>query len=121
MPDTWYTGNAADDAPQHRGWLVGHFINTDTGGVRSNGAVEIKWAKHPAGDTRDQWTKDDTRTTVVLLIQGRFRVELDTGTARLERQGDYVMWGPGIDHSWHAEQDSIVLVIRWPSLTAGGS
>lgn len=34
----------------------------------------------------------------------------------LERQGDYVVWGPGIDHSWQAEADSVVVAIRWPSL-----
>jgi quercetin dioxygenase-like cupin family protein len=43
----------------------------------------------------------------------------------LERQGDYVVWGPGVDHSWRAEEESVVLTVRWPSVagyavTAGG-
>jgi hypothetical protein len=30
-------------------------------------------------------------------------------------QGDYAMWGPGIDHLWHTEKDCIVITVRWPS------
>jgi hypothetical protein len=26
-----------------------------------------------------------------------------------------VMWGAGLDHSWRAEDDSIVITVRWPS------
>jgi hypothetical protein len=25
------------------------------------------------------------------------------------------MWGPGVDHSWEALEDSVVLTVRWPS------
>lgn len=116
MADNWYTGNATDDADQHRGWLMGHFITPEFGGVRSTGALEVKWGIHPAGQQRPEWTADDQRTTLLLLIQGRFRLDLTAGSTTLERQGDYVVWGPGIDHSWQAEQDSTVLTIRWPSI-----
>jgi quercetin dioxygenase-like cupin family protein len=34
----------------------------------------------------------------------------------LTRPGDYVVWGPGVDHSWRAEQDAVVLTVRWPSV-----
>jgi quercetin dioxygenase-like cupin family protein len=34
----------------------------------------------------------------------------------LTRPGDYVLWGPGVDHSWLAEQESVVVTVRWPSL-----
>jgi hypothetical protein len=34
----------------------------------------------------------------------------------LEKEGDYVVWGPGIDHCWQAEKDSIVITVRWPSI-----
>jgi hypothetical protein len=111
---TWYSGNATDDAPQNRGWLLGHFMNP-TDGVRSTNDVEVKWGIHPSGDQRATWTADDQRTTLVLLVQGRFRVELTEGTVTMQRQGDYIMWGPGIDHTWHAEEDSIVITVRWPS------
>jgi quercetin dioxygenase-like cupin family protein len=52
-----------------------------------------------------------------LLITGRFRVELTEGPVTLATQGDYLMWGPGIDHTWHAEENSTVLTVRWPSYT----
>ncbi|MET9017469.1 signal peptidase I, partial [Streptomyces olivaceoviridis] len=34
----------------------------------------------------------------------------------LEEQGDYVVWGRGVDHSWFAEEESVVLTVRWPSV-----
>lgn len=115
MADNWYTGNAEADPPAHRGWLLGHFMPD---GPRQTGALEVKWGVHPAGQRRPEWATDEERTTLVLLVRGRFRVELSTGTVVLERQGDYVVWGPGIDHSWHAEDDSVVVTVRWPSLAS---
>jgi hypothetical protein len=111
---TWYSGNAADDGSKNRGWLLGHFMDPAEG-VRSTRDVEVKWGVHPAGEQRAGWTTDDQRTTLVLLVTGRFRVELSEGSVTLARQGDYAVWGPGIDHSWHAEADSVVVTVRWPS------
>jgi quercetin dioxygenase-like cupin family protein len=53
---------------------------------------------------------------VLVLISGRFRIELSIGRFMLGRQGDYAVWGPGIDHSWRAEEESVVVTIRWPSM-----
>jgi quercetin dioxygenase-like cupin family protein len=53
---------------------------------------------------------------MLLLVTGRFRLDLDGGSVTLARQGDYVIWGPGIDHAWHAEEQSVVLTVRWPSI-----
>lgn len=53
---------------------------------------------------------------MVILVSGRFYVNLTVGKVLLERQGDYAVWGPGIDHSWKAEDDSVVITVRWPSL-----
>lgn len=114
MAGTWYSGNAADDGSQNRGWILGHFIDPAEG-VRSTKDVEVKWAVHPAGDQRPDWTTGDQRTTLVMLVDGRFRVELTEGSATLAQQGDYIMWSPGIDHTWHAEETSTVITVRWPS------
>jgi quercetin dioxygenase-like cupin family protein len=114
---TWCTGNANNDTTDTRGWLLGHFIDP-TQGVRHTTDVEVKWGIHPPGDKRPEWTADDQRTTLVILIEGNFVVRLTEGTATLNRQGDYVMWGPGIDHSWEAFADSVVLTVRWPSAVA---
>jgi quercetin dioxygenase-like cupin family protein len=120
MADNWTSGNANDDATETRGWLVGHFL-PPSAGVRADDTVEVKWFNHPTGDTRKEWTADDHRTTLVMLVNGEFRIDLTTGTSTLRRPGDYVMWGPGIDHSWTALADSTVLTVRWPSapLTSG--
>src|SRR5215204_2141271 len=83
---------------------------------RCNSAVEVKWGIHPAGDNREAWQTGEQRTTALLLVKGRFRIELSTGSFVLEREGDYAVWGPGINHSRYAEADSVVITARWPSL-----
>ena len=115
MADNWYVGNAVADSEDNRGWLLGHFL-AGSNGVRATDAVEVKWGIHPAGDSRDSWQTDQQRTTILLLVKGRFRLELSAGTFVLEREGDYAVWGPGMDHSWHAEEASVVITVRWPSL-----
>ena len=58
----------------------------------------------------------DAETTLVFLISGQFRVDVTGGSKTMTRQGDYIMWGPGIDHSWEALADSVVMTVRWPSI-----
>jgi quercetin dioxygenase-like cupin family protein len=115
VADNWYAGNAADDAPAHRGWILGHFIDPGSAPVRVTQALEIKWGTHSAGEQRAAWTSGEDRSTLVILVSGRFRVDLAVGSTTLERQGDYITWGPGIDHSWQAEERSVVITVRWPS------
>jgi hypothetical protein len=110
----WHHGNAEEDGRERRGWILGHFIDP-AAGVRSSKDVEIKWGIHPQGEARAEWTADDQRTTLVLLVSGNFRIDLTEGSFTLDRQGDYVTWGPGIDHTWEAITDSVVVTVRWPS------
>jgi glyoxylate utilization-related uncharacterized protein len=114
MSARWDSGNAAEDGRETRGWLLGHFIDPAKG-VRSSKDVEVKWGIHTAGDERRGWTADEKRTTLVFLVQGNFRVNLTEARISLTRQGDYAVWGPGIDHTWKAISDSIVVTVRWPS------
>ncbi|MGW1013199.1 signal peptidase I [Streptomyces termitum] len=114
MNDSVYVGNAGADAALDRGWLLGHF--KDTSDPRHSEAVEIKWGVHPAGDERAEWVRGEDRTTLLVLISGCFLVELPGRTVRLQHQGDYVVWGKGVDHSWFAEKESVVLTVRWPSV-----
>jgi quercetin dioxygenase-like cupin family protein len=114
MSPRWTAGNAAEDSKNHRGWFVGQFINPDLG-VRHSEDTEVKWGIHPSGEKRPEWTADDQRTTLTILIEGHFRVDTTDGTSTMERPGDYVMWGPGVDHTWEALADSVVLTVRWPS------
>jgi hypothetical protein len=108
-------GQAATDGDPYRGWLLGHFIDSDDG-MRKTDALEIKWGIHPAGQQRADWNTDEPRTTLLLMIRGRFRLDLPVGTVLLEREGDYVLGGAGIGHSWQAQEGSVVVTTRWPSL-----
>ena len=76
----------------------------------------VKWGAHPAGEGRDGWATDEQRTTLLILVRGRFRLDLSVASTTLEKEGDYAVWGPGIDHSWQAEEDSVVITVRWPSI-----
>jgi hypothetical protein len=114
LNDRVYVGNAGKDAMLDRGWLLGHF--KDPGDPRHSTDVEIKWGVHPKGDTRARWVTGEERTALLVLVGGRFRVELPGRSVLLAEQGDYVVWGRGVDHSWIAEEESVVLTVRWPSV-----
>jgi hypothetical protein len=92
----WYKGNAADENADYRGWLLGHFIDPADGGVRKTEALEIKWGIHPAGQKRPEWTVGEQRSTLVILVSGRFRIDLSVGSVTLERPGDYLTWGQAL-------------------------
>ena len=85
------------------------------GDARHSEAVEIKWGVHPAGERRAGWVTDDPRSILSLLISGRFRIDLPDRSVVLAEQGDYVVFR-GVNHTWQAEEESIVVSVRWPSL-----
>jgi mannose-6-phosphate isomerase-like protein (cupin superfamily) len=113
-PGTLYVGKADIDAPEEQGWLLGHF--RPDGDPRHSTDVEIKWGRHPKGDRRAKWVHGEERTALLILISGRFHMEFPDRTVVLTDPGDYVVWGRGVDHSWLAEQESVVLTVRWPSV-----
>jgi mannose-6-phosphate isomerase-like protein (cupin superfamily) len=115
VSDTVYVGRAGEDGVANQGWLLGHFM--PAGDVLHSADVEVKWGVHPSGDRRAAWAVAETRTALLVLIRGAFNVELRDRTVVLREPGDYVVWGPGHDHSWRAlEPDTTVLTVRWPSL-----
>ncbi|MBW5485204.1 signal peptidase I [Streptomyces bambusae] len=109
-----HVGKAAADAALDRGWLLGHFKDPED--PRHSKDVEIKWGVHPRGERRAQWVRGEDRTALLVLISGRFRMEFPGRDVVLAEQGDYVVWGRGVDHSWEAEEDAVVLTVRWPSV-----
>ncbi len=113
-PGGVYVGQADLDAPEEQGWLLGYF--RPPGDPRHSADVEIKWGRHPKGDRRARWVTGEHRTALLILISGRFHVELPDRTVVLTEPGDYVVWGRGVDHSWLAEEESVVLTVRWPSV-----
>ncbi|WP_415952920.1 signal peptidase I [Streptomyces sp. KLOTTS4A1] len=114
VTDGVYAGRADRDAALDRGWLLGHF--KEPGDPRHCADLEIKWGVHPKGEGRAAWAVGEVRTALLVLISGRFRLEFPGRDIVLEEQGDYVMWGKGVDHSWYAEEDAVVLTVRWPSV-----
>jgi hypothetical protein len=110
---TVYVGNAGADAVESRGWLLGYFKPEHD--PRHSDEVEVKWAIHPKGDQRPQWVAAEQRSALLLLVSGRFRVELPGRTVLLAEQGDYVVFH-GLSHSWYAEEASVVVAVRWPSV-----
>jgi hypothetical protein len=109
------TGNASVDSTDMRGWLVGSFIEEKLG-LRHSTDVEIKWGVQPAGTAREEWVTGETRTTIGILINGTFEMEFRDRKLHFDKPGDYVMWGPGVDHRWRAPTGCIWLTIRWPSI-----
>ena len=108
-------GRAVPDGAANQGWLVGHFM--PPGDLLHSEAVEVKWGVHVAGERRTAWATAETRTALLVLIRGSFDIELRDRTVLLRAPGDYVVWGPGEDHSWLARAaDTVVLTVRWPSI-----
>ncbi len=108
-----YAGKAEADGALNRGWLVGHFM--PDGDIRRSEDVEIKWGVHPAGERREQWVTQEARTSLHVLISGRFTIETPDQAIELAQPGEYVMLHQ-VGHSWHANEDSVLLSVRWPSV-----
>lgn len=107
-------GNAGVEGASRWGWFIGYFI-TPTDDPRSTSAVEVKWSFHKVGETREQWATNMEATTLAILIRGQFRLQFSEQEFLLSREGDYVLWAPGVTHCWSAETDCTILTIRWPS------
>ncbi|TDB69554.1 signal peptidase I [Micromonospora sp. KC723] len=112
--DDVYVGNAGVDGAAEGGWLLGHFLPADD--PRHSTEVEVKWGVHPPGQARSRWATGERRTALLVLVSGRFRVEFRDRTVVLGEPGDYVLWGRGVDHTWYAERESVLLTVRWPSV-----
>jgi hypothetical protein len=128
MPMTF--GNANDDGMPFNSWFLGDLENwrTDTSapspkpqfGLRQSRVVEIKWGAHGAGDVRREWASCSDRITLSLLVRGQFLLRFRSPGSRekiierrLEREGDYAIWGTGTEHTWVVEEDAVVLTVRW--------
>jgi hypothetical protein len=122
---SFYFGNAAVDQVRDTGWFVGQFVPPELG-PRHQTDVELKWVIHPDGDRRMHGAEANRNaTTISVLISGTLRTtfEID-GTMRvvtLQKQGDYVIFGPEIVHSWEALGDTLVLSVRFPSIEVARS
>jgi len=107
------TGNASLD--NEMGWFISGSLSEDVG-LRHTYDVELKWSTHKAGEGRPDWVANETRTTVAILISGKYEVIFRERSASLSKQGDFVMWGKGSDHKGKALMDSVILTVCWPSI-----
>jgi hypothetical protein len=111
------TGNAAADGI--RGWFIGQFIPPSSG-LAHQEALEMKWQLHSKGERRQGFAQSPKATTISILVSGSFatRFRLPDGMREiiLTRPGDYIVYGPGLDHCWEAFEESLVITVRFPSL-----
>jgi quercetin dioxygenase-like cupin family protein len=110
-----HKGNAIVDGRLTREWIVGHFM--PEGDIRNTSAVEIKWGNLKKGDRRTEWVTGEHRTAIAILISGKQLFEFPDEKVELNHQGDYVMWGIGVDHRWEALEDTVIITVRWPSVS----
>lgn len=107
-------GNA-ENFPTSRGWFMGGFLDPCHGALVTDD-VEMKWGRHPAGEQRHELSVAAGTTSVAILISGRFEIRFPEQTpsvATLQRQGDFVLYEPGVAHTWQALEDSVILTVRW--------
>ena len=120
--ESFYYGNAALDQIRNTGWFLGQFVPTELG-LRHQTAVELKWGIHPDGEKRAKPWANGNATTVSILIRGSLRVSFHVGAnpkmVTLAKQGDYIVFGPEVVHSWEAIGDTLVLSVRFPSVEIG--
>jgi mannose-6-phosphate isomerase-like protein (cupin superfamily) len=113
-------GNVGSASKDTRGWFLGHFMTGDDNPLRTS-ELELKWFTHAKGETRAEWAPGNPVKTLNILIRGHFVLLFPDREIALVGEGDYVLFGPGVPHSFRSEQESLVLSVRWPSLPADNS
>ena len=107
-------GNVNDASKDTRGWFLGHFMEGDETALRTKD-LELKWYTHAKGETRHEWAPGNPVRTLNILIRGHFVLLFPNQEVALEKEGDFVIFGPGIPHSYRCVEESLVLTVRWPS------
>lgn len=75
--------------------------------------VELKWAHHGAGESRDAWAEGSGDNSISILVRGRFVIVFEDREVLLENEGDFVLWSGEERHTWRAEEDSTIITVRW--------
>jgi hypothetical protein len=120
--ESFYFGNAAVDQMRGSGWFVGQFVPAARG-LRHQIDVEVKWGIHRDGEKRPHPWANGNATTISVLIHGKlratFHIDGTPHVVTLQKEGDYVIFGPNVVHSWAALGDTVVLSVRFPSIEIG--
>ncbi len=119
-----HCGHAPSDGAPFNGWFIGDLAawagDTACPRARTIQGLEIKWAEHRGGETRDGgWASRIPAHSVCILLEGsltfKFRLPSDPRDIRehrLTRPGDYSRWGPDVEHLWTAPEDCRCITIR---------
>jgi hypothetical protein len=110
------SGNAVSASQETRGWFLGHFVRGDENPLRTED-VELKWYAHAKGETRSEWAPANSVKTLNVLVRGHFVLLFPDREVALEKEGDFVLFGPGMPHSYRSVEESLVLTVRWPSVS----
>lgn len=108
------SGNAAVVSKDTRGWFLGHFMPGEENPLRTE-HLELKWYTHAKGEIREQWAPANPVKTLNVLVRGHFVLLFPDQEVSLEKEGDFVFFGPGVPHSFRCVEESLVLTVRWPS------
>jgi cupin superfamily acireductone dioxygenase involved in methionine salvage len=115
--NSYYSGNAIDEG--RGGWFVGQFVAPELG-LRHQDTLEVKWGQHPKGECRRAFAHYKSATTISILVSGIFVTWIKLGEqlreVTLSKPGDYIAFAPGVDHSWEAREDCVVISVRFPSV-----
>lgn len=119
LNDLIVIGNTMEDGYQNNttGWFIGTFIDP-ANRLRCTEDIEIKWGVHSANEEKSSFGINEKATSLAILIKGScvFNFPDLKTSISLKKQGDYVIYAPGVSHNWKVLEDSIVLTIRWPSI-----
>ena len=95
---TYHKGNYKQDAPAHRGWFVGTFMEEGATHTRD---VEIKYWEFPVGPTAHD-TKVSAIFECTIILAGKTRANID-GEEVILSAGDYIAIEPGTPNNLVAE------------------
>lgn len=113
---TYGNAQVEGQSGERRGWFFGHFL--PPGDPRCSRDVEVKWGVHARGEEKTVPAFNQTASTLSILVSGQFLVRFLPGGEQvlLSQPGDYVLFAPGLGHTWQAVEDTVIITVRWPSL-----
>lgn len=109
-------GNCEAEKNDHRGWMVGHFM--DEGTLKHSDEVEVKWSSHLKGERKQQPAKNIQAKTLFILFKGEFKFYFpdEQMDVTLSKEGDYILYDAGVAHSWEVVSNCCAINVRWPSI-----
>lgn len=114
------TGNLGEQVAKHpetKGWFLGSFMEKHSDFYSED--LELKWIRHEKGFHKPGFSSEHSIKTLTVLISGKYRVVFHDFHQEvvLEKLGDFLYYDSSqTTHDADALEDTLLLVIRWPSL-----